>query len=77
MDNKATPVDYYHDLGLERNASQRDIKVAYMKLARQHHPDKKLHSTDTAEFRKVSCCFKSRSCLHTSISTFPLTDFLF
>ncbi|MFC1916650.1 DnaJ C-terminal domain-containing protein [Chloroflexota bacterium] len=31
--------DYYNILGVNRNASERDIKQAYRKLARKYHPD--------------------------------------
>ncbi|MGB6151291.1 MAG: J domain-containing protein [Pricia sp.] len=32
-------IDYYKVLGLDKKASQADIKKAYRKLARKHHPD--------------------------------------
>ena len=31
--------DYYDVLGLKRSASEKEIKAAYRKLARKHHPD--------------------------------------
>ena len=42
--------DYYQTLGLTRNASQPEIKKAFRKLAREHHPDKR--PGDTAAERR-------------------------
>jgi curved DNA-binding protein len=32
-------IDYYKILGIDKNATQKDIKSAYRKLARKYHPD--------------------------------------
>ena len=37
-------IDYYEALGVPRTATEKEIKSAYRKLARQHHPD--LHQGD-------------------------------
>ena len=43
-------IDYYKVLGLAKKASQADIKKAYRKLARKHHPD--LNPNDKEAQRK-------------------------
>ena len=37
-------VDYYKILGIDKTATTKDIKAAYRKMARKHHPD--LHPND-------------------------------
>ena len=32
--------DYYETLGVDRSASEQDLKSAFRKLAKEHHPDK-------------------------------------
>lgn len=43
-------VDYYKVLGLDKNATTDDIKSAYRKLARKHHPD--LNPSDKEAHKK-------------------------
>ncbi len=44
-------MDYYSTLGINRNASQDEIKKAYRKMAMQHHPDR---GGDEKKFKQIS-----------------------
>jgi curved DNA-binding protein len=45
--------DYYNIMGLERNASQDEIKRAYRKLARKYHPDVSKAADADALFKEL------------------------
>ena len=49
-------MDYYAILGIDRSASQSDIKKAYRKLALLWHPDKNTNNQDEAnkKFKEIS-----------------------
>ena len=46
--------DYYKTLGVDRNASQDEIKKAYRRLARKYHPDVSKEKDAEARFKEVS-----------------------
>jgi molecular chaperone DnaJ len=51
--------DYYRILGVNRNASEKEIKQAYRRLARKHHPD--LNPGDKsaeARFKEINAAYE-------------------
>jgi molecular chaperone DnaJ len=51
--------DYYQILGVSRNASEKEIKQAYRRLARKHHPD--LNPGDKsaeARFKEINAAYE-------------------
>mgnify|MGYP003624296477 CR=1 FL=1 len=47
-------MSHYHTLGIDKTASQEDIKKAYRKLASKYHPDK---GGDTAKFQEIQTAY--------------------
>jgi chaperone protein DnaJ len=51
--------DYYQTLGVDKNASEDEIKSAYRKLAKMYHPDNK----ETGDAEKFKACTEAYSVL--------------
>ncbi|MBI4142999.1 J domain-containing protein [Candidatus Uhrbacteria bacterium] len=54
MDQSAQP-NYYAMLELSRRATPQEIKAAYRRLSRVHHPDR---GGDTAKFRAITDAYE-------------------
>ena len=57
----ANGTDYYKVLGVDRKASQEDIKKAYRKLARKYHPDANKEAGAEDRFKQISEAYDTLS----------------
>src|SRR3989338_6630112 len=46
--------DYYKILGVSKNATKDEIKAAYKKLAKQHHPDLNKSPDASEKFKEIN-----------------------
>ena len=49
--------DYYNVLGVDKKASQDDIKKAFRKLAHKYHPDK-VGESGVEKFKQISAAWE-------------------
>ena len=50
--------DYYATLGVPRTATEKEIRTAYRKLAKRHHPDVNPGKPEAAEkFKEISVAY--------------------
>lgn len=72
--------DYYKVLGLERNASQDDIKSAYRSLAMKYHPDRNKEASSEQKFKEIVEAYeilsdKNKKYQYDNTDNMPFDDF--
>ena len=50
--------DYYGILGVSRDASEKDLKKAYRKLALKYHPDKNKDPDAVEKFKEIGAAYE-------------------
>lgn len=73
--------DYYNILGVDKNASEDDIKMAYKKLAMKYHPDRNPNNSEAEEkFKEIKNAYESlvnKNNLSSSLGDFNFNDMSF
>lgn len=52
--------DHYRVLGVPPNAKQQDVRAAYLRLAKQHHPDICKASGNADHFKAINSAWEVR-----------------